>query len=175
MNSNKSKSIFLLAAAIIIIALITGVAAFSGNNSSDESYYEENSESGFIATTYTGKKVSYSNDYAGKPLLINFSGTWCGPCKIEYPELQDLYENHSDEISLLVISSGDSLEIVQDFYPANSYTFDVVPDPTGEIADLYGISGFPTSLLIDAEGRIVDTHVGATTVQGIFQMLEISG
>ena len=111
------------------------------------------------------------SEYKGKTIFLNFWGTWCPPCRSEMPEIQKLYEKYgSNEEDLVVLGIaapeyGDegTVEEIKEFLSENEYTFPVVMDETGEMFYWYGISAFPTTFMIDAEGNVYGYVQGAIT------------
>ena len=107
-------------------------------------------------------------DYAGKTILLNFWATWCGPCKMEMPDLQALYEDWEENAGDLVVlevaapKDPDSLYPVDDkteeeiaaFLEENGYDYPVLMDATGELFLAYGVNSFPTTFMIDREGNV---------------------
>jgi thiol-disulfide isomerase/thioredoxin len=91
-----------------------------------------------------------------KPLLINFWASWCGPCKEEAPDLVKLYEKYKGQIDLYAvnITRGDSINDARSFAQKYGFTFPVLLDTNGEIADMYRIRVIPTSYLIDRNGNV---------------------
>ncbi|MEA4932229.1 MAG: cytochrome c biogenesis protein/redoxin, partial [Lawsonibacter sp.] len=107
------------------------------------------------------------SDYRGKTVFLNFWATWCGPCQNELPDIQKLYESYgSNEGDLVVLgvanpktedypNNQDKTQAeVEQFLQESGYTFPVVMDTTGEVLSAYGISAFPTTFMIDAEGNL---------------------
>lgn len=116
------------------------------------------------------------SDYKGKVVFLNFWATWCGPCKIEMPHIEALYEeyglNEGDVIFLGVANpksadyprnNDESKEDIIKFMEDNGYTFPVVFDETGEVLRDYQISAFPTTFMIDIEGNIFGYVPGSLT------------
>ena len=106
---------------------------------------------------------------SGKTVLLNFWATWCGPCRSEMPDLQSLYEDWGENSGDLVVlgvaapNYGDegSAEEIAAFLEENGYTYPVVMDETASQFYTYGISAFPTTWMIDAEGNIFGYVQGA--------------
>lgn len=110
------------------------------------------------------------SDYRGKVVFLNFWATWCPPCRAEMPDIQKLYEAYGDaedaEVVILAVATpnvgGESDEaVVIAFLEENGYTYPVVMDPTGQVLHNYGISAFPTTFMIDAEGNVFGYVTGA--------------
>lgn len=124
----------------------------------------------FTLVDQFGKEHTLSK-YKGKTIFLNFWATWCPPCRSEMPEIQKLYETYgSNEENLVVLGIaapeyGDegTVEEIKEFLSENEYTFPVVMDETGEMFYWYGISAFPTTFMIDAEGKVYGYVQGAIT------------
>lgn len=109
-----------------------------------------------------GEEVRLS-DYRGTPLVMNFWATWCAPCVAEMPSLDRLKGLLADSgIDVLAIDEDRNGEkVVPKFYETNNIeNLDILIDRKMALVKAAGISGLPTTLLIDAEGREVATVVG---------------
>jgi peroxiredoxin len=113
-----------------------------------------------------GQSVSHSG-LRGKPVLINFWSTGCPPCHDEMPYLQEIYDEWSGtELCLLAINIGDSPAKVEEFMQGYSFTLPVLLDTEQGVALKYNIRYIPTTFLIDREGIIRATRVGAFSNKG---------
>ena len=101
------------------------------------------------------------SDYIGKPIVLNFWGSWCGPCKSEMPGFQAAYEDLGDQVQFLMIDVGETPDEAEAFLAQAGYTFPVLFDVNGHATYAYQISAVPATFFISAEGEIVDAHVGA--------------
>jgi thiol-disulfide isomerase/thioredoxin len=108
----------------------------------------------FKLTTIEGKTIS-SEELKGKVAVINFWGTWCGPCKFELPEVQKFYEKYKDNpnVVFLTVDAKDSVEQVKKFMTEKKYTFPVMME--GDYLDQATVNGFPTTWFIDRSGNKV--------------------
>jgi thiol-disulfide isomerase/thioredoxin len=100
-------------------------------------------------------------DYAGKPLVVNYFGSWCGPCNLEAPELAAFAGSHPG-LALVGVASDDTQDDVLDFMGKYGLSNPVVLDDGSLQADA-GITGVPTTIFYDAKGNEVDRIVGAAT------------
>lgn len=110
------------------------------------------------------------SDYRGKVVFLNFWATWCPPCRAEMPDIQALYESYGgaedSEVVILAVATpgvgGEEDEAgVTAFLKENGYTYPVAMDPTGQVLYDYGISAFPTTFMIDADGNVFGYVPGA--------------
>lgn len=110
----------------------------------------------FAVEGLAGQPVKLA-DYAGRPVLVNFWATWCGPCKLEHPLLVDMREQGVEIVGILY-KDPKNLEGARELLQAEGDPYVAVGlDPTGDLGIEMGLSGVPESFLIDAQGRIVKT------------------
>lgn len=126
----------------------------------------------FTLTDQYGEEHTLS-EYKGKVIFLNFWATWCGPCKQEMPDIQDIYEEYGENKDDLVILSvanpktdeqpynnDGTIEEVAQFMEDNGYTYPSLMDTTGDTLLQYYVTSFPTSFFIDREGRVIGYMVG---------------
>ena len=107
-------------------------------------------------------KSQVLSDYRGKIVFLNFWATWCPPCRAEMPSMQKLF-NKADKSKfvMLAVNIGQDIKAVKEFAEENKYTFPILLDREGVIADKYHVSGIPTTFVIDQQGRIMNRVVGS--------------
>jgi cytochrome c biogenesis protein CcmG, thiol:disulfide interchange protein DsbE len=95
------------------------------------------------------------SDYKGRPVLVNFWATWCGPCKLEHPLLVEM-QKQGVEIVGVLYKDPTGLDAARELLATEGNPFAVVGlDPTGDLGIDMGLSGVPESFLIDANGQII--------------------
>ena len=115
----------------------------------------------FQLPSLEGQSVSLS-DFQGKPILLNFWATWCGPCRQEMPLLQAIFEEQSDNgLVMLAINIGEPAPAVNNFMRNGNYSFPVLLDTERDVAQDYNIRAIPTTFFIDEDGVIQEIKVGA--------------
>ncbi len=116
----------------------------------------------FDLTTLDGEKVKLS-DYKGEKVLLNFWATWCPPCRAEMPDMQKLHDKHDDVNILAVNLSGTESgeEKIQDFIDELDLSFTIPLDIDMEISQMYEVVAYPTTYMIDSDGRIGYKSFGA--------------
>lgn len=112
----------------------------------------------FKTQTINGKSISLS-DLNGEFVLLEFWGTWCGPCTPEIPYLKTLYEKYDDgTMTILGVALDENEEVVQEFTAENEMAWPQILQSKrwgGEIVESYNVSGVPRMYLVDPEGKIV--------------------
>ena len=105
------------------------------------------------------------SDFYGKPIVVNFWATWCGPCKSELPAFENLNNEYKDTINFMMVNLTDGAQEtvggVSDFIMDNNYHFPVYFDTDLDAAATYSVYSIPATLFIDADGNIVASHMGA--------------
>ena len=128
----------------------------------------------FVFYDREGTSIRLS-ELQGKPVVINFWATWCGPCQSELPFFEKAYAEYGDQIQFVMLDLTDgyseTVEKTLRFAEENGYTFPLYFDADGEGAIAYGVYAIPLTVLIDAEGRMVDSHVGAMTEADLGELL----
>ncbi len=116
----------------------------------------------FTLQNLDGEEVSL-HQLRGKYVLVNFWATWCGPCKIEMPSLENLYQRFkSKNFSLLAISNDMfGAKIVAPFVKAHRLSFPVLLDQQLQASNKFGVVSLPTTFMIDPEGNIIGELRGA--------------
>ena len=117
------------------------------------------------------------SDFRGKPVLLNFWASWCGPCQMEMPDFQKFYESHGDKVSFVIVNLTDgqqeTVETASAFIEEKGYTFPVYYDTDIDAAMKYGVSAVPVSYFIDAEGNFVAWAQGALTAEMLQQGMDM--
>ncbi len=121
---------------------------------------------GFLAPDFTltaldGGHMQLST-LRGKPVILNFWATWCPPCRAEMPELEALWQRYKDDGLLLIgVDQGENAATVERFARGVvATTFPLLLDTNQAVGRAYGVRALPTTVFIDAEGRIQDVRIG---------------
>ena len=105
------------------------------------------------------------SDFRGKPVLLNFWASWCGPCQMEMPDFNEKYLELGEEIHFLMVNmtdgSRETVEIASEFIAQAGYEFPVFYDTDSDAAMTYGVYSLPTTYFIDAEGYAIAQATGA--------------
>ncbi len=117
----------------------------------------------FQLQSLDGQAVSLG-DFRGKPVLLNFWATWCGPCRFEMPFIQKIFEKKEwSDIGLVIlaIDIGEGPSSVREFMEHFGLSFPALLDTNQDVALKYNIRAIPTTFFIDKDGIIQDIKVGA--------------
>jgi len=105
--------------------------------------------------------VSLNSFRGQKVVLLDFWATWCGPCRMAMPGLQDLKDKFKDRgLEILSINEGEGIDQVRSFIVQKKYSFQVLLDSDGGVGAKFGVRGIPTTVLIDKKGIIQRIQVG---------------
>jgi cytochrome c biogenesis protein CcmG/thiol:disulfide interchange protein DsbE len=106
----------------------------------------------------------------GRMVLVNFWATWCPPCRAEIPELAELWRDQSkDCFELLgVVEDSPRAEVLA--YAAR-IPYPILSDPRGEAAAAWGVQGFPSSFLVDPQGKVVRVFTGAVSRNEVLEAM----
>ncbi len=124
----------------------------------------------------SGNTVNLS-DYRGKPVVLNFWATWCGPCRMEMPYLQAAYDTYGSDVNFLIVNltdgGRDTVESATAFATDNGYTFPLGFDVDYNGAYAYGVSAIPQTYFIDGEGYLLGYHEGTLPSQeALFEAID---
>jgi peroxiredoxin len=107
-------------------------------------------------------KMTSLKDYRGKPVMLNFWATWCGPCRYEMPFFQQIWEAKSGEgLVILAVNIGENVTTVKEFMDEAGFAFPVLLDSNQDVSLKYNIRSIPSTFFIDASGVIQDIKIGA--------------
>ena len=158
----------LIALALTLVLLLGAAGALAD----PESYYGKTLPD-FTVKTLDGEDFTLSESLKSHDLvLINFWATWCGPCRMEFPFLQDAWQQYADRIDVIALSveETDTIKKLQRFAAQNGLGFLIGRDENGIFNRMRG-NAIPTTLIVDRDGKIVYVDVGAKISTAAFTEL----
>lgn len=129
------------------------------------------------AQDFDAKSVKLTQ-FKGKPTIITFWATWCSPCIKEMPHFSKLVEDYQGKLQVLAVAVGDTREDTLNFAKKNptykvTWLFDPEEDiEASPVTKAFGITGLPTNLFIDADGRIVDYWRGLESTEALVKKIQ---
>ncbi len=97
----------------------------------------------------------------GKVIVLNFWATWCPPCKVEMPGLEQLYHDYrAGGLEVIGLSTDSSEAGIREFLSKTPVNFPILHDRSGRVTKLYGVNSLPTTFLIDRSGTVVELFIG---------------
>ncbi len=179
MNSKKKILIIavvfvlLLAGAFLLYNKLSGSVSPDQLAAEDEAQNQDEESDGqqakvkapdFVVYDKDGNKVGLS-DYLGKPVVLNFWASWCGPCASEMPDFEEAYKERGDKIQFLMINLTDgyqeTMESATEYIQEQGFTFPVFYDTESNAANTYATYSIPMTFFIDSEGYMVARATGA--------------
>ena len=126
-----------------------------------------------------GNAVSLSS-MQGKPVVVNFWASWCGPCKSEMPDFQKAYEQHGEAVHFMIVNMTDGMQETKEkakaYVDKQGFTFPVYYDTDMDAAMTYGVSSIPATYFVAADGSLIARANGAislaTLEKGLSMIME---
>lgn len=131
----------------------------------------------FTIMDLEGSMVSLSDRLEdGKPIVLNFWATWCGPCTSELPAFNKAAADYADEITFMMINLTDgqveTVPGVREFLTENGYSLPVYFDQKGSASGPYGASSIPLTYFITSDGMVAGGHMGSMSEETLYNYLD---
>ena len=162
-----------LGAQALSMALVVGLLALliwkvahqtgSGNVAAEVRKGEEPSAPDFTLPRLDGEGTLSLAGFDGKPRVVNFWASWCGPCRDEAPLLQRAARTYRGRLVVIGIDYQDFTGDARKFVRAFGLTYPIGRDGNGRLLARWGVSGAPESFFIDRAGKVVAHVPGAVT------------
>ena len=150
----------MLAGGVLLLVIAAKIATQSVTVSSTGPLAAGSTLVDFSLSDLQGKTVRLS-DFRGQVVLVNTWATWCPPCRSEMPGINAYYQSHrSAGFIVLAINAGETTQQAADFAQELGLAFPVLMDPDESLVDKLQIDSFPTSVLLDRQGKIRGVHIG---------------
>ena len=142
--------------------------AQSKEDSADDETEQKTKAPDFTVYDKDENEVKLS-DYIGKPIVLNFWASWCGPCKSEMPDFNEKYQELGEDINFLMINmtdgSRETVKSASEFISENGFEFPVFYDTQLDAALTYGAYSLPVTFFIDADGYVIAQATGAIDME----------
>ena len=158
-------------ALVLLLALCVSAAAFAEDDMLI--YQVGDTIADFTVTTYDGQTVTLSEVLQEKEaVLINIWATWCGPCRNEFPYMEEAYKEYADRVEVIALSceETDTADVLSDFAAELGLTFKIAQD-TVDMAAQFEVVGIPTSIMVDRFGTICFVETGSMPDADSFRRL----
>lgn len=161
----------LLPSMVLAITFVVILASGFGNNPHEVPFVLEGEPArDFQLQALDGNQVSLES-FRGKPVVINFWSTWCGPCKVEHDILQ-IGSKKFPNVQFLGVVYQDTAEATQEYLSSRRNYYPQLMDPNSEIAMDYGVAGVPETYIIAPNGTIAAKHAGVVTPEYLIEKLK---
>jgi peroxiredoxin len=127
----------------------------------------------FVLQSVDGERIELK-ELKGKGVFLNFWGTWCGPCKQEFPYMANQYEVFKDRgVEIVAVNVGESNIAVKNFMESYGVNFPVAMDKDRQVTEAYDITPLPTTFLINPEGKVIKVIKGTMTERNVYEYMNL--
>ena len=146
----------ILIGALTALIVVAGALVFTFDTGDELSEFHQ-----IEITTLDGDALSFAS-LAGKPVLLNFFASWCGPCIAEMPVIEALSLEFADELTVVGLAFED-VEPARDIVESTGITYLTGLDTDGILLERFDGFGMPTTVFVDGSGKVADIHIGELT------------
>ena len=157
----------------------SGEAGAGGEAAEPESGESEEAQQAMDFKVYDadGNAVTLNEQLGqGKPVVVNFWASWCGPCKGEMPDFNEVYEEYGDRVIFMMVNltdgSRETQEKAQALVDEAGYTFPVYFDLDSNAAYTYSVYSIPTTLVINSDGFVEGYAQGTVSGEALADALD---
>lgn len=161
--------------AVVLVAGSVGVALATADRLSE---VPETVKLSGNARTFRLEDVRRGRDdvsllrFRGRPVVLNFFGSWCPPCLRELPDLQAVSERYDGKVAFVGVTFNDTRPRARQVLDEAGVTYPAAYDPENKVALAYAIEKMPTTVFISAEGRLLARRDGAITEPQLRETIE---
>ena len=168
--------------AVVLVGLVGGASVLYNQLSVDYAPQQMvtqpvvNLAPDFTVSDMDGNEVKLS-DFFGKPIVLNFWASWCGPCQYEMPDFEEAYKELGEDIEFLMVNLTDgyseTVSSAKAFLENSGYTFPVYFDTLSDAAKTYQVYSIPCTYFLDADGALVTKTVGMISADALRQGIDL--
>lgn len=138
---------------LVLLVTLTGCAASTDSSASGRNY--ESAEQSI------GRQDPCVFRVRGKPVVVNLWASWCGPCRKEMPILQAAHARYGERVQFVGVDTADGAEVAAAFLTKVGVTYPQLSDADATLLKHLRIPGLPVTVVIGADGCLVERHIGA--------------
>lgn len=153
---SRRRALIVGGIAAAVVVLVAGLLLLPGESKSSAQVAVGKAAPVFTAPTIDGGRLDV-RELRGQPLLVNFWGSWCVPCRAEFPRFAAL---HASGVPVLGVLFKDKAAPALAFTRSHDGSWPSVLDPKGEVASAYGVTVAPTTFVLDRQGIVRGRVVG---------------
>ena len=168
------KAYSIIALLLVLVMAMSGMSVASAEATDAKAYVVGDTMDDFTIKLTDGTDVTLSELLkTHKAVLINIWATWCGPCREEFPYMEEAYKQVSDDLAIVAVSCEptDTDEVIEQFKKDNGLTVLPMAADTIGLTDWFDYTGIPTSIMIDRNGVICWQESGSITSVDTFMRL----
>ena len=168
--------------ALILIGLIGGASVLYNNLSMDYAPEQMVTKPAvelapdFTVMDQDGNQVKLS-DFFGKPIVLNFWASWCGPCQYEMPDFEEAYKELGEDVVFLMVNLTDgyseTVTSARAFLEDTGYTFPVYFDIMSDGANTYQVYSIPCTYFLNRDGSVVTKNIGMISGDALRQGIDL--
>ncbi len=174
-------------AAVTFVFLLSSCSANSISNNSDSGFISGNGATVLVSPQERGDVIALAGvtlygeqldiaDWRGDPVVINLWASWCGPCRAEAADLENVYLQFKDSgVKFLGLNTRDGLAAAKAFNTRFKTSYPSIQDKEGQLTLVFGNLGpgaTPSTIILDSQGRVAARILGPTTQSQLRVVLE---
>lgn len=165
----KERRRAILGAFALVIVAVVGLVAIVGGTTEPATADSDLPPNAFAL--FDGGEATFA-DFEGKPLVINFWASWCPACVAELPEFQSVHEQYADRVTFLGVANSDRRDAAIALADDVGLTYALADDPAGTLFTDLGLISMPSTIFVDANGRIQEVFGGQLNEPLLIERLE---
>ena len=153
----------------VVVALVAGAG---GDSDPEGSGIDPKKALAVRYEQFEGGRTSLAEAYEGRPLVVNFFGSWCAPCVQEMPAIEKVHQKYKDQVAFVGLDVQDTLEQGRKIVRKTGVTYDLGRDPAGDLLKAFGGDIMPTTVLVGADGDVVELHNGEISQGNLEELVQ---